>query len=144
MNTWNLFSVDYSELSKPLFLYAVLIIGITYHGYKYKKIFSYNFWICMVLCFFWIVDLIMDFLISKNYIYVKSLFFDGFIYSISIEDILFLLLIIEVMLYYQWHIAEKFRNDWGTTRQYYAQNISQIIAIIMIIIHSIMYMDMFF
>lgn len=144
MSTVNLFSVDYLELSKPLFLYAILIIGITYHGFKYKKVLSCDFWMCMVLCFFWLLDLILSFLIIKNYIHVKSLFFDTTIYFFFIENIVFFLLIIEVMLYYQWHIAEKFRNDWSPKKQYYAKIISQILAIIMILIHFIMYIDVYF
>lgn len=143
MNSGTFFSLDYSELAKPLILHVIFVLLIVYYSCKYKKIKTCAFWMCIILCFFLLSDFILYFFISRGYIITTSIFFKTN-YFYSIADVLSFLLVIQVMIYYQWHIAEKFRDDWGPKKQYYAKIISQTLAIIMILIHFIMYIDVYF
>lgn len=134
----------FSELWKPIFFSLMVITGIFYTAYKQKKIFNIHFVICNLLCLFSLMDVIVYYLISRGILQVTSFFFDYHIFIFSPEYIIWFLTSINIMTYFQWNVIEKFKDEWSDIKRRRAIYASGKVAMILLLIHIIAYIDTYY
>lgn len=136
--------IDFSDLSKPILFYLMMLSGIFYYAYKYKKIMNLHFVICVLLSSLLFLNLIMYFCISRKYVMIESFFFKDTLFFFSMEDITQILLILVVMLYFQWNVMGKFKAEWGNRERHIAKCTVNLVSMLMILIHVLVYLGIYF
>lgn len=125
-----------------LFCSFGMVGRIIYCSWKAKRIQSIPFYVCMLLCVFLLMDVIMHLLISYSLVSIDSHFFNtNGVYPASPDGAVIACLVPVIMFYFQWNVINGFKSGWNSKQKSRSKTITNIMTIVMLIIHVISYAE---
>lgn len=127
------------QMVRPLLFYLIFIGGICYEAYKNKKINTLPFLWCVLLCIILLINIFLETVfINSIYLLGEALSLTGGALILT-RGIIEVVLIIDIMAYFQCNVLKIFGATWTIKKKRNMQIFIEFISIILFFIYALAY-----
>lgn len=141
----DIYSMHLDKIIMPIFSCFGILLAVLFYSYRERKIMSYSFLMLMALWICLSMDFFVYLMLSISGANIDSIFFNTRdFFLISPDAIAEVMLMMNIMAYFQWNVMNSFKSGWNDIQKKRVALYTSIVSWVMLIIHIAAYVDIYY